>query len=97
MSGPIVERILRGVGNPEILEVLSEGISLTDLQSLLLKVYHRRATHLTAADVLRQYRQNRFVQPGAVSYKNLLELDLLALSLLPGVNSFPSPLPDLRS
>lgn len=83
MSSPIVERILRGAGNPEILKVLSEGISLTDLQSLLLEVYHRRVTRLTAADVLRQYRQNRFVQPVAVSFKNLLELDLLALSLLP--------------
>ena len=39
----IIARILREAGVPELLEVLAERLSPTDLQSLLLEVYRRRA------------------------------------------------------
>ena len=42
MSDPIIERILRETGIPELFDVLAERLNPTDLQSLLLAVYQRR-------------------------------------------------------
>jgi len=53
------------------------------LQSLLLAVYRRRASRLSPAAVLRQYQENRFVQPAHVSSWESVEFDRLAYSLLP--------------
>jgi hypothetical protein len=58
-------------------------LSASDLQSLLLEVYRRRAAKLAPGDVLRQYGQNRFVKPAQASPQALLAFDQLAFSLLP--------------
>jgi hypothetical protein len=83
MKEKIVERILRTARVPDLLEVLTQRLSQSDLQSLLLEVYRRRAQTLTPRHLLQQYEQNRFVQPAAVNPKQLLEFDRLAYSLLP--------------
>jgi len=77
----LLERILRETHSPDLLEILSESLNPTDLQSLLLEVYRRRASHLTPADVLAQYEHNRFVRPSAVDPNKIMELDRLAFSL----------------
>src|SRR5688500_9829477 len=83
MKEKIIERILRTAQVPGLLEVLTERLSQSDLQSLLLEVYRRRAQRLTPGYLLQQYERHRFVQPAAVSPKQLLEFDRLAYSLLP--------------
>jgi hypothetical protein len=75
MKEKIIERILRTAQVPDLLEVLTGRLSQSDLQSLLLEVYRRRAQALTHRHVLQQYEQNRFVQPAAVNPKQLLEFD----------------------
>jgi hypothetical protein len=79
----IVQRILKEVNIPELMEVLIERISMTDLQSLMLEVYKRLASKLSPAAVLRQYRENRFVQLANISPQEIIEFDRLAYSLLP--------------
>lgn len=79
----IANRIVRECNVPDLVEVLSERISPTDLQSLLLEVYHRRSSRLTPAAVLKQYRENRFVRPAQISSVESGEFDRLAFSLLP--------------
>jgi len=79
----IAERIVRESGIPNLIEVLSERLSMTDLQSLLLEVYARRASRLSPVDVLKQYQGNRFVRPPKVSARESSEFDRLAYSLLP--------------
>jgi hypothetical protein len=81
MAGEIVERILRDSGNDELLEILAERLAPTDLQSLLMEVYRRRAGRQTAATLLEQYQRNRFVRPSPVPPRVLLEFDRLAFSL----------------
>ena len=83
MKEKIITRILRTAGVPDLLEVLSERLSQSDLQSLLLEVYRRRVQTLTPRHVLQQYEGNRFVQPSAVNPKQLLEFDRLAYTVLP--------------
>ena len=77
----LLERILRETHSPELLEILAESLNPTDLQSLLLEVYRRRASHLTPADLLAQYEHNRFVRPSPVDPITIMELDRLAFSL----------------
>jgi hypothetical protein len=83
MRETILERILRTARAPGLLEVLTQRLSQSDVQSLLLEVYRRRAQTLTPRHLLQQYEQNRFVQPAAVDPRQLLEFDRLAHSLLP--------------
>ena len=83
MREKIIERILRTARVPDLLEVLTGRLSQSDLQSLLLEVYRRRAGTLTPGHLMQQYEGNRFVQPAGVDPRQLLEFDRLAYSLLP--------------
>ena len=83
MTEKILKRILEQVQAPDLLDVLADRLSPSDLQSLQLEVYRRRAGRLSPGDVLRQYERNRFVRPAQVSSQALLEFDRLAFSLLP--------------
>lgn len=77
----LLERIVRESGVPELVEVLAERLSPTDLQSLLLEVFRRRAAQQTPAGLLERYARNRFVRPSAVSPQAMAALDRLAFSL----------------
>ncbi len=79
----MLRRILGEARSPDLLDALAGRISPTDLQSLLLEVYNRRAAALSPADVLRQYRENRFVKTAGISPAQTMEFDSLAFSLLP--------------
>jgi len=79
----ILRRIVEASGEPRILDALADKLSLTDLQSLLLHVYQKRTSSLRPADVLRQYRNNRFVKISNVSPAEIMKFDSMAFSLLP--------------
>lgn len=63
----IIERIEREVGIDDLVELLAERLTPTDLQSLLLEVYRQRARRQKPAAVLAEYQNNRFVRPAMVS------------------------------
>jgi hypothetical protein len=79
----IAARVARDAGIPDLVELLGARLPPTDLQSLLLAVYRRRAAELTPGDLLARYEQNPFTQPSAIDPVALLELDRLAFRLLP--------------
>lgn len=81
MSDKIIARIVRESAVPNLLEVLSEALSPTDLQSLLLAVFHHRAARQTPRRVLEQFERNPFVRPDPVPVRALLALEALALDL----------------
>lgn len=83
MPNPIVERIARETGIPELCDVLAKKLEPTDLQSLLLAVYQERASAVTPATLLRQYQRNRFVQPATLDPRQLHMLDGVAYACLP--------------
>ena len=80
--GPI-NRIQREAGVADLVEILSERIGPTDLQSLLLEVYRRRAGRVSARDLLARYAENRFTQPSSVDPVALASFELRAWSSLP--------------
>jgi hypothetical protein len=83
MNEKLIKRILSQAQSPDLLEVLTQRLSQSDLQSLLLEVYRARSQSLTPQYLLQQYEHNRLVQPAAVSARQLLEFDRLADSVLP--------------
>ena len=78
---PLLERILRESEGINLLDFLVDKLSPTDLQSLLLEVYHRRATQITPATLLANYERNPFVRPSSIDPLVLLEVERLALSV----------------
>ena len=80
---PILERILREAGIPELFDLLATRLEPTDLQSLLLAVYRERAQTVAPRTVLERYERDRFVNPALVSAAQETALDQLIWSLLP--------------
>ena len=83
MSDPLLERIQREAGIPELIDVLVERLAPTDLQSLLLEVYRRRAASVQPSQLLERYERDRFVRPSDVAPGMLADFDRLVWSLLP--------------
>ena len=82
-SDKIIERIEREIGIPGLAALLATRLSPTDLQSLLLEVFHQRAQRQQPSEVLATYQSNRLVKPGSVSPAQLLAWERLAYEHLP--------------
>ncbi|PSL33607.1 hypothetical protein [Chitinophaga ginsengisoli] len=74
----ILEKIQQRTGI-DLVNMLAEELSGSELNSLLLEVFDRKAGQLKPSQLLQQYRINRFVQPVAVDVMQLRakELDTL--------------------
>jgi len=79
----ITDRIERDIGLPGLTSILAEGLTPTDLQSLLLEVYRRRAAARSASAILADYEKNRFVQPAGSDPANGMNWDNFVFSSLP--------------
>lgn len=62
---------------------LTDGLSASDLQTLLLAVARSRAGAVRPADVLRRWRQDRFVRPAAVDPRVFGAVEARLWDLLP--------------
>jgi hypothetical protein len=76
MNEDFLRRLESGSGIPDLAAILAERLSGADLNSLLLEVFRRKTDRLSAPELLRQYRQNRFVQPAAVDAVGFAEFCL---------------------
>ncbi len=81
----IINRIERDVGVPRLADILSNRLAPTDLQSLLLEVYARRAKKRDPKALLDDHFSNRFTRPSASDPARLIEWDRVAFSTLPRV------------
>jgi hypothetical protein len=82
MPEKIGKIIAQRTGNENLLQILADELSGADLNSLLLEVFARRAQQLTAPELLKQYEQNRFVQPAETDFIRLLERSLQTMTCL---------------
>ena len=69
----------------DLANILTDRLVPTDLQSLLLEIYSRRAKKREPRVLLEDHVSNRFTGPSASSPRRLLEWDRIAFSLLPKV------------
>ena len=82
MDEGLLQRIERATGVPGLVDILTDRLPPTDLQSLLLEVFRRRAGRLSPARVLAQYEHNRFVTPSPVPPATLAAFDQVAFGVL---------------
>ena len=82
-TNPALQRVLRRVGAPELVDLLSDGMPGADLTTLLLEVFRRRAEQLSPAQVMRRYGSDRFVAPAPISFTALRRAEDALLSELP--------------
>ncbi|MBU1099683.1 MAG: hypothetical protein KKA84_04690 [Bacteroidetes bacterium] len=83
MKNKILTRILNKSGLSETFDKLTNNLSGTDLQSLLMNVFQRRVQNLTPREVLNNFKSNRFVKKAPLPQKVILDFDRLLISLLP--------------
>ena len=79
----IISRIERDAGVPNLADILSDRLAPTDMQSLLLEVYARRARRRDPKLLLEDHVSNRFTLPSTSNFTRLLEWDRVAFSKLP--------------
>ncbi|MEV7021786.1 hypothetical protein [Kitasatospora sp. NPDC093558] len=82
-AGPALRRVLAEAGGPELLDLLANGLSGTDLTTLLMEVFRRRADRLTPAEAMRHYRTDRFVTPAPTGFAQLRRAEDVLLSAPP--------------
>jgi len=81
MANPTLEGLLRKTGDPALLEKLTERLSLSELNSLLLEVFRAAAHGMAPADLIRAYQANRFVGPSSLDAITFRKLELQVLEL----------------
>ena len=79
----VLRRVLGEVGGADLLDVLAVRLSGADLTSLLLEVMRQRADRLSPAEVLRQYRDDRFVSPAATDIRDMRRVEDAMFGALP--------------
>ncbi len=68
---------------PEGTRAAIDRLSPADLQTLLLDVARQRASRVTPAEVLRRWRQDRFVRPSGADPRRLTTMEARLWELLP--------------
>jgi len=82
MKQEILEHIVHKTGIPDIVDILADNLSGSELNTLLLEVFNRSLRHISPALLLQQYRLNRFVHPATTDMIGLLSLELKVLEFL---------------
>ncbi|WP_138993603.1 hypothetical protein [Larkinella sp. C7] len=77
----IVEKILNRINRPDLLQVLSDELTPSELNSLLLEVFNRQTGRLAPAELLQHYQKNRFVKPADTNFLALRGLETKLLQL----------------
>lgn len=77
-----LERILRKLDQADLINLLVDRIPSSDLNSLLLKVFSEKTKTSSPNDLLKRYKNNRFVHPADVDVLLLkrMELDVLVIA-----------------
>lgn len=85
ITGSIVKRIKKERTLSSMDGLLEGKIEPTNLQSLLLRVYENLVARIKAKDIVRQHRENRFVQPCSLSQREIINFDQLIYSVVPKI------------
>lgn len=83
MTEPILDRIARESGVPDLVAVLADRLSPSDLNSLWLAVAQRRASKRNPAELLADWAKDRFVRPSTMAPDRLNAWERVALAALP--------------
>ncbi|HMG93374.1 MAG TPA: hypothetical protein VK589_25125 [Chryseolinea sp.] len=81
MHSAIVKKILQRIGQPDLFRILTEDLTGTELNTILLDVFSDTSSKLSPPQLLNRYQSNRFVKPADLPVLELkrMELDVLEL------------------
>lgn len=77
----IAEKILKRINRPDLIQILSDELTPSELNSLLLEVFDRQTGRLAPAELLQHYQKNRFVQPADLNVLGLRDLETRILQI----------------
>src|SRR5688572_14236797 len=81
---PILKRVVRRSGVPQLFEAVTERLVPSELTSLLLQVYRTRVAKLRPADLLAQWERSALVSPSSAEARLLHEAEQIAFAAVPG-------------
>src|SRR5512138_2963172 len=81
MANPTLDALLKKTSDPELLKKLTETLSGSELNSLLLELFREKSTAISPTDLLTHYQQNRFVQPSSIDAITFLKAELTLLAI----------------
>jgi hypothetical protein len=81
MPSHVTHKLLKRLGHPEVLQLLTEDLSGTELNTLLLDVVREKAQKISGPGLLQQYRLNRFVKPSDLPVLELKKAEVELLKL----------------
>jgi hypothetical protein len=84
MQNKILERLEKDPQMKELFLLLTEKLSNSDMQSLLIEAFRNRSQNTSPSRVLNEYRDNRFYSPSEIPQATINRFDLFAYSLLSG-------------
>src|SRR6476646_2531392 len=73
--------VAKKMGYSNLFNDLSEKLSASQLNTLLLELFRTRAKKVTPAELLRQFKKNRFAAPSEVDTINFKEFEIRCLKL----------------
>src|SRR5690349_1855611 len=91
----ISDLLAKRMGYSNLFVDLSENLSASELNTLLLELFRTRAKKVTPAELLRQFQKNRFASPSAVDTIDFKEFELRCLKLAKGNGFTPITLSPL--
>jgi hypothetical protein len=77
----VAKKIAQQLGTEDLLSILTEKVSGSDLNSLLLEIFSKRTAQVQPHELLKQYASNRFVHPAESDAMNLVEKSLASLRI----------------
>ncbi|HYE80989.1 MAG TPA: hypothetical protein VEG39_02350 [Clostridia bacterium] len=75
MGNPTIDKILEKLGQKDLLDILVNKLTASELNSLLLEVYKMKTEALSPAELLNGYIANRFVKPACTNPREYLQLE----------------------
>lgn len=81
MSSNLTHNVLQRIGQPELFRLLTEDLSGTELNTLLLEVIREKTKKISAPALLKHYQLNRFVKPADLPVLELKQAELELLKL----------------
>lgn len=89
MQSPIVTKILERIGHPDLMRILTEDLTGTELNTILLDVFAYASSKLSPPELLNRYQSNRFVKPSDLPALELKRMELDVLKLFDRLNFKP--------
>ncbi|QHQ63223.1 hypothetical protein Ana3638_22620 [Anaerocolumna sedimenticola] len=79
MSNDIIQKIIKKTGQNDLLDILTNKLTFSELNSLLLEIYNMKSKEIRPAELLKLYESNRFVKPYEGKIIDLIQLELKIL------------------